>query len=652
MKKLYMIITLSILFSIIIKAEEGVQLLGELNPHSSQGYNDIWGYAADGREYALLCAGGGTSIIDITDPNNPAEVSFISGPFSGWRDVKTHGTYAYVITEGAGEGKGLQIIDLSDLPNSAALVNTVDEYFNTAHNIFIDDGYAYVIGTDGGGGMHILDLSDPVNPTRTAYYTTSAYIHDVYVWSDTVVACAATTYDLVDVSDKSNPQLISSSAALPGIYAHSGWMTEDKRYFIAAEEFNERDITVWDLEDRENWKLVMDGLKLSNDSPIHNIFVKGDYAHISYYKEGYIVLDISDPINPLVVDQYDTYPSSNGYYDGAWGCYPYLPSGNIIVSDMATGLYIFSFNPVENPAPFLSHNYIGQEVSGEVPVELNLSVLDDDTVPEVLLYYRTTSNDQTSDWITVNGNDLGDGSEFEFTIPAQQHLTEVDYYFAARDNGGKITTLPEGGSGDPPGANPPEDFYSYVVIDAGIPIITALSHTFTDTTIVKGESIDFSAEAIDTSSLELSYSWFVNGQKKSSNTEYSYGTAFVFSTKTDTVTLNVSNGYNQISRSWLITVDIASDVEDGVPLSYSLNQNYPNPFNPSTKISYSIPEAANVKLNIYNAIGELVSTLVDNYKTAGKYEVNFNAAELSSGFYIAQIVTQNFTENIKMLLVK
>ena len=204
-------------------AQTSIDLISNLDEYHSSGYNDIWGYVdPSGTEYALLGVRSGTSIINLTDPANPVEVTFIPGPQSIWRDIKVHGQYAYTITEQTGSGQGLQIIDLSDLPNSATLVNTIDTWFSRAHNIFIDDGYAYVIGTNGGGGMHILDLANPVSPTRTAYYTGSNYIHDVYVWNDTVVACAEDTYDLVDVSDKSNPQWISSSIALPGIYAHSG----------------------------------------------------------------------------------------------------------------------------------------------------------------------------------------------------------------------------------------------------------------------------------------------------------------------------------------------------------------------------------------------------------------------------------------------
>lgn len=327
------------LFTASIYSQNNVTLLSHLNQYPSAGYNDIWGYVdGNGNEYALLGVRTGTSIVNLVNPQNPVEVAFIPGPTSIWRDIKVHSTYAYVITEQTGSGQGLQIIDLSQLPNTATLVNTIDTWFSRAHNIFIDNGYAYVIGTNSGGGMHILDLSNPVNPTRTSYYTGSGYIHDVYVWNDTVVACAEDVYDLVDVTNKSNAQLISSSIALPGIYAHSGWMTEDKRYFFGTEEFNQIDITVWDLVDRTSWNLVVPTWEMSSNSTVHNLFIKGNFAHISYYSDGYVVLDISDPLNPTLAGQYDT--------PNMWGCYPYLPSGITICSDIDDGLWVFQFEGV------------------------------------------------------------------------------------------------------------------------------------------------------------------------------------------------------------------------------------------------------------------------------------------------------------------
>lgn len=428
---------------------QNVELLGSLDPYPNLPYADIWGYAADGREYAIMGVTGGTSFIDVTDPQNPVEVDFVPGPFASpyeWRDIKTHLNYAYIVTEGAGEGEGMQIVDLNFLPDSVSLVNIYNSTFTTSHNLYIADGFAYVVGTSGGGGAHILDLSDPVNPVETAYYIESGYIHDIYVWNDTAYASAGSsqTYDMVDVVDKNNPQRVSFSASLPNIYAHSGWLTEDKRYFIATDEFNVRDLIVWDLVDRSTWDLVVPQWQMNSNSPVHNVFVLGDFLHISYYEDGYVVLDISDPTNPQFAGQYDTYPGpSTGSYTGAWGCYPYLPSGNVLVSDMVTGLYVLKFTPAvtstgsepELPDEFtLNQNYpnpfnpatkiqftVPQELSGKTQA-VSLKVYDvlGNEVAVLVSESRTPGTYE----VTFNANDLPSG-----------------IYIAALQTGNKIQTI-------------------------------------------------------------------------------------------------------------------------------------------------------------------------------------------------------------------
>ena len=99
-------------------------------------------------------------------------------------------------------------------------------------------------------------------------------------------------------------------------------------------------------------------------------------------------------------------------------------------------------------------------------------------------------------------------------------------------------------------------------------------------------------------------------------------------------------------------VRVGVDEDSYTPEVYTLNQNYPNPFNPSTIISYSIPKQSMVTLKVYNLLGELVSTLVDQPQSAGKYEFQFNAGHLSSGIYFYTIKAGKFTKAAKMMLLK
>ena len=88
------------------------------------------------------------------------------------------------------------------------------------------------------------------------------------------------------------------------------------------------------------------------------------------------------------------------------------------------------------------------------------------------------------------------------------------------------------------------------------------------------------------------------------------------------------------------------------PIDFYLSQNYPNPFNPSTKINYSVPEYGLVTIKVYDVLGYEVATLVNKEQVAGSYEVDFNAARLSSGIYFYKLQSGSFIETKKMILLK
>ena len=88
------------------------------------------------------------------------------------------------------------------------------------------------------------------------------------------------------------------------------------------------------------------------------------------------------------------------------------------------------------------------------------------------------------------------------------------------------------------------------------------------------------------------------------------------------------------------------------PDSYNLAQNYPNPFNPSTIISWQSPVSSRQTLKVYDLLGNEVATLVDEYREAGRYEVEFNASGLASGIYFYKLQSGSFVETKKMLLLK
>ena len=108
----------------------------------------------------------------------------------------------------------------------------------------------------------------------------------------------------------------------------------------------------------------------------------------------------------------------------------------------------------------------------------------------------------------------------------------------------------------------------------------------------------------------------------------------------------------QVDNSGSFKYSNVTEVNYTVPTVFSLSQNYPNPFNPNTIISYSLPQASNVKLSVYNALGQMVKVLENESKEAGTYNISFNASELSSGIYFYKIEAGQFSQTRKMMLVK
>jgi len=115
----------------------------------------------------------------------------------------------------------------------------------------------------------------------------------------------------------------------------------------------------------------------------------------------------------------------------------------------------------------------------------------------------------------------------------------------------------------------------------------------------------------------------------------------------------LSNPGNKIILNFTATTDPTVSVEDeSMPGNYFLEQNFPNPFNPSTQISYGVKEGGFVSLKVYNILGSEIATLVNNFKSAGNYIVDFKGGDLASGIYIYRLSVNNFIQTRKMILEK
>jgi hypothetical protein len=114
----------------------------------------------------------------------------------------------------------------------------------------------------------------------------------------------------------------------------------------------------------------------------------------------------------------------------------------------------------------------------------------------------------------------------------------------------------------------------------------------------------------------------------------------------------IDHDYNNVWTRPLSEITGTSKESNNLPKDFALSQNYPNPFNPSTTISYSIPTSSNVRLIVYNTLGQAVKVLENGFKIAGNYSINFNAYGLPSGIYFYKLESGQFSQVKKMILVK
>jgi choice-of-anchor B domain-containing protein len=339
------------------------------NAHDNT-YNEVWGIEANGREFAVIGSTFGTHIIDVTDPTSPEELFVVKGGTTGpsiiHRDFHDYKGYLYSIAD-EGSNTGLQIIDYTSLPDSIEVVYDSRQYFTRSHNIFIDTAKARLYSLISNGTalgfspMRIFDISDPIDPQPIGSYNgfegkNISQVHDAFVRNDTAyLNLGPNGFAIVNFENVDTPDVISilEGADYPGAgYNHSGWLTEDGNYYYMADENYDSDIKILDLRELPDISIPNTFNAESTESSItHNQIVLGDKLYVSYYVDGLQVYDISDPENPVREMYYDTSTEVPGpnRYRGAWGVYPFLSSGNILVSDMQNGLFVIDGDvPVVN----------------------------------------------------------------------------------------------------------------------------------------------------------------------------------------------------------------------------------------------------------------------------------------------------------------
>jgi choice-of-anchor B domain-containing protein len=391
---------------------ENVDLLGTLPLPALGGAtgNDLWGWTdpQTGREYAIMGTSNSTGFVDVTDPSDPVLVGVLPTrgvpDFVLWRDVKVHRDHAFIVSEVT--GAGLQVFDLTRLRglDGPTLLTEDASYdgFSNAHNIHInpDSDHAYVVGSNTcgngaeNGGLHMLDISDPQNPSfsgcavvddadRTDGRQSDNYVHDVecviYDGPDPDhqgrEICFGSNEDVVaiyDVTDKSAPRVLSTTTYPTAAYTHQGSLTADKRHFLFGDELDEQDhgmntttyvLDVRDLDDPPT-PLAHTHETASID---HNLYVHGNRMYASNYAAGLRILDFdAASLAEGRLDEvgyFDVVPGVDvAEFAGTWSNYRFPGSGNVVVSTIeneTSGLFVLGPRlpdppqdpPAEEPGP-------------------------------------------------------------------------------------------------------------------------------------------------------------------------------------------------------------------------------------------------------------------------------------------------------------
>lgn len=361
--------------------------------------NDIWGHVDlnTNKEYAIMGILNGVAVFDLSNPEAPREVGSISGKNSSWRDIKVYqyfdkniGTwqaYAYATVDDTNDF--VSIIDLNQLPNSVSLV-TKDTAVAMAHNVYISN-VDYTTNTAlkdatptlqlvGAQGSKIssrsflsYSLADPkqLSPLPVGANGSNGYTHDgtsLRIDDDRKATDCVDSNKTCEVFvDFNENEIMIWDATTPGQerklsqttyndvspsaqYVHSGWWSEDKKYIFVHDEFDESrgglntTLRIYDISSltKPSLAAVWKGETRAID---HNGFVRGNRYYMSNYRRGLTILDITDPTVPQEVGFFDTYVANDSSgFDGAWGAYPFLPSGLILVSDIKGGLFVLRDN--------------------------------------------------------------------------------------------------------------------------------------------------------------------------------------------------------------------------------------------------------------------------------------------------------------------
>lgn len=332
------------LFSIPASAQNPINLVGHIDPFDGDNrYADVWG---EGNfAYVGSYNGNGLMIFDISNPTAPKLVgNYVPAEGGRFQDVIVAGGIGYFSSESRG---GVHIVDVRN-PANPVLLSQITESkngFANVHELFVADGVLYEADSRT-TVVKVFDVRNPQNPifVRDIQTMDTRFIHAIVCVNGRLFTSGwSGKTDIYDVRNvlSAPPPLLGSFDS--GANSHASWPSNDGKLLASARETQDGDVRLFDISNPANpiplASITAQSLGL-NAFSAHNPYIIGNLLFVSWYQAGLVVIDITNPSQPKLLGNYDTYPGSVSGFDGCWGAFPFLGLDRMLLSDLDGGLYI------------------------------------------------------------------------------------------------------------------------------------------------------------------------------------------------------------------------------------------------------------------------------------------------------------------------
>ena len=577
-------------------------------------------------------------IINITDPRNPIEVSRFETPYAAF-DLKLKDSVLFIADQTPytpSVESALTILNVKN-PEAPELISSY-EFRGHLNYMQIKENYVYLCAS--ASGLVIFDISDPSNPFPVSCFPTYDEVLNITLkdnfaflanfrpiipdehekddicgdydssFSSNDKSLDSLDGDLIilDVSDVSDPTLIST-------YSHLGYVLNfviDSNFaFISnTETCTEYGVTIADISTVDNFEVV----STINTPGIVNSIALSGYTLYLADAYGLQIADVSDIETPQLIGNYNTnglaldiaVTNNIAFIADCWG-------GLVIlnVSDPENINYLSTFNTEDYTTDIIVNNniaYVADRFAG-----LKIVDVSDPEHPFLLSRYPELGIETLINKLILQDTVLfcGGGAFIDIiNISDPENPLFISQYAAHHTIYGFSVF---------------EDYLYLGLSDIGV------------------DAVDIS----DIHNPEFICRYNTNGWAQdicSTNKDYLYVADYF--------------GLLRFKKPIVTSVsDIKKNEKDYLPSGFKLYQNYPNPFNPTTRICFSLYKKANIKLSVYNVLGQHVKTLINGVLSSGNHSVEWNSEDesgnkVASGIYIYKLLSDDVSISKKMILLK